>query len=80
MSKQRHRGRKVAAHTVRPRQEREANRKPESALGSPSTNRRRTPVYDAERRELRVGDRIVKRLTQESDAVEIILLAFEEEH
>ena len=38
------------------------------------------PYYDADRRELRVGKRLVKRLTQTSDAQELILLAFQEEH
>jgi hypothetical protein len=80
MSKQRHRGRTASANSVRPKREHEANGRHESVSERPSTKGRGTPCYDAERREPRVGKRLVKRLTQESDAVEIILLAFQEEN
>ncbi|MGH7170800.1 MAG: hypothetical protein ACRELG_11015, partial [Gemmataceae bacterium] len=60
MSKKRRRGRKAAANTVRPRQEHEANARQESVSSPPSPNGPRTPCYDAELRELRVGARLVK--------------------
>jgi len=80
MSQQHQRGRKASANTVRPQQENEANGRQESVSSPPATNGRTTPCYDPERRELRVGDRIVKRVTQASDGQEIILLAFQEEN
>lgn len=66
-----------SANRVRPQQENEAKRQ-QSVTERPSTNGRRTPCYDAERRELRVGDRIIKCFTQKSDAQEIILQTFQE--
>ena len=41
---------------------------------------RETPCYEEGRRELRIGDRVVKRFTQQSDAQEIIVKAFQEEN
>jgi hypothetical protein len=39
-----------------------------------------SPFYDPERRELRVGRQVIKRFTQESDAQETIVSAFQEDN
>jgi hypothetical protein len=75
------RGRPASAKTLR------TSRRPQPArqLAPISANGREhcsrpTPCYDSARRELRVGDIVVKRFTQRSDAQEMILQAFEEEN
>jgi hypothetical protein len=43
-------------------------------------NRNRKPIWDESRRELRVGELVVKRFRQPAADQEIVLAAFEEEH
>jgi hypothetical protein len=80
MRKQRKRGQQASAKTVRDRRAGRSDdtNPPPSANGLPGG--REMPCYDRERHELRIGDTVVKRFTQESDAQEVIVQAFQEEN
>lgn len=76
-----HRGLRPSAktvHTARRKQGRE-HRLLVLSNGHQQQGRPRSPFYDSENRELRVGTIVVKRFTQRSDAQEIVLTSFQEE-
>lgn len=80
MSKHRPRGRKARTNPVPMQQASRVSTGQEAVVKGGSARGRKKPFYDQERRELRVGRTVVKRLRQESDAQEIVLLAFQEDN
>lgn len=80
MRKHGHRGRKASARTVCGLSLEHSRATNEQRLKSNTRNARmRAPFYDRERRQLRVGEVVLKCFNQSSDAQEVILAVFQEE-